>query len=230
MISPFHSTYPLQVAQAVMESVDFSKFFTVYSSQMRQGEGLFFASPSILERKFRDGVEIYKAKVDDQDEWFVTSVTANALVDALLQVRDVVGNHCGTLTESTGHPDKFTVSDPLYRRFREVGLLYPLEPAGIFEVKTWEKGFPTLPDLVQKVVCAQIWAMWMMAVLHCLAKAEDLEHMDVLPPFPCAHFAHAWKGYEKWRMSQPEDKVLVQSDGAPSICGRPDVSHIFGMA
>ncbi|KAF8594099.1 hypothetical protein BDV93DRAFT_565796 [Ceratobasidium sp. AG-I] len=202
MPNPYHTAYQaytLKSAQAVMESVDFSKFFTVYTSEMRQGEGLFFASPSILERKFRDGVELYKVKPEnsDKDEWCITSSAANALVDALLQVRDVVGNHCGTLAESTGHPAEYTVDDPLYRRFREIGLLYPLEPAGIFEIKTWEKGFPTLPDLVQKVVCAQIWAMWMIAVLHCLAKADDLDHMDILPPFPCAHFARAWKGYEK---------------------------------
>lgn len=210
-----------------METVDFGKFFTVYASEMRRGEGQFFASPNILERKFRDGVELYMARDEDDsgDKWFLTDITANSLVDALMQVRDVVGNHCNTLAESTGHPAEYTASDPLYRHFREAGLLYPLEPAGIFETKTWLGPYESLPKLISRVVGAQIWAMWTIAVLHALTKATGLDHMAALPPFPCAHFCRAAKGYKEWRKRQPQGTVMVEDEGAPAICGKPDVSR-----
>ncbi|KAG8725699.1 hypothetical protein FRC10_007943, partial [Ceratobasidium sp. 414] len=71
----------------ILQSQVLAKWFTAYAPVMRRGEGLFFASPSILERKFRDEVEIFSAKLEDEDysRWYLTSTSVAALLDACLQ-------------------------------------------------------------------------------------------------------------------------------------------------
>ncbi|KAG9080321.1 hypothetical protein FRC06_006785 [Ceratobasidium sp. 370] len=89
----------------VLQAMELCKWFTTYAPVMRRGEGMFFASTSILERKFRDGVEIWSGQVegDDYSKWFLSTSSVCALLDALLQVRDAVGRVCGTLDEASGH-------------------------------------------------------------------------------------------------------------------------------
>jgi hypothetical protein len=211
---------------AVLESVAFAKYFIAYLPVIRQGEGLFFAGPNILERKFRDSIEVYKE--DDSDKWFLTSATICALTDALLQVRDAIGQFCGTLNESKGSPGEYTSVDPLYRRFREMGLTWPLEPTGICSAKAWERSFDSLPDLLGKVSQAQVWGIWMMCVLHTLAKAEDRScqvHCSFeLPPFPSAQMARAIHAYKEWRAANIGGYAVLDDDYAPQVCGDMNVS------
>ncbi len=119
----------------VLQSAEVAKWFTAYAPVMRRGEGLFFASPSILERKFRDEVEIYSGQgaLDDCPKWYLSTTSVCALLDALLQVRDAVGRVCGTLEEASGHLHEYDPGfSPLYRVFRENGIFYPMEPWGLF--------------------------------------------------------------------------------------------------
>lgn len=217
-----------KLARAVLDSYEFCKAFTIYVGTVRRGEGdFFFASPHILERKFRDGIEIYHVEGDNgfPGEWFLTSTTAVSLVDALMQVRDVVGNACGTLEDSIGHEDEYSTSDPLYIQFRAAGVMYPFEPTGIFETKSWERSFATLPDLVEKVACAQVWAMWMIAALHALIGAQGHDHLAILPPFPCAHYNRAMGVYNEWMCESGSDGDFpVHVRDAPLHYGRLSVS------
>ncbi|QRV72132.1 hypothetical protein RhiJN_00146 [Ceratobasidium sp. AG-Ba] len=48
--------------QAIMDSILWTKYFACLASKMRQGEYDFAASPFILERQFRDQIEIYYSK------------------------------------------------------------------------------------------------------------------------------------------------------------------------
>ncbi|QRW05916.1 hypothetical protein RhiLY_11351 [Ceratobasidium sp. AG-Ba] len=82
--------------QAIMDSILWTKYFACLASKMRQGEYGFAASPFILERKFRDQIEIYYSKDHGRypNGWYVGDGAAYSLVDALLQVRDAVGSYC----------------------------------------------------------------------------------------------------------------------------------------
>lgn len=213
-------------AMAVLESAAFAKYFVAYLPVIRQGEGLFFAGPNILERKFRDSIEIYKD--DGSNEWFLTSSTICALTDALLQVRDAIGRYCGTLSESKSSSGEYTNSDPLYRRFREMGLTWPMEPAGICSATAWGRAFDTLPDLLGKVSQAQVWGTWMICVLHTLAKAEGrccpVHFSFELPPFPAAPLARAMFAYREWREANIGGYATLEDDYTPQICGDINVS------
>ena len=190
----FHSYNQLHLAQAVLDSYEFSKVFTIYASEMCRGEGTFFGSPCILERKFRDGIEV----IEKDGIWYLTSTTISALVDALMQVRDLVGNVCGTLEDSVGHKDEYLFLDPLYSHFKEAGIMYPIEPEGIFETKHWEQPFASYDQMADQVVFAQIWAIGMMAALHALIKAQSKSHLEILPPFPCTHYNRAIAAFKAW--------------------------------
>ncbi|KAG8725925.1 hypothetical protein FRC10_007768 [Ceratobasidium sp. 414] len=208
----------------VLQSQELAKWFTAYAPVMRRGEGLFFASPSILERKFRDEVEIFSAKLEDEDysRWYLTSTSVAALLDACLQVRDAVGRVCGTLEEASGHLHEYDPGfSPLYRIFRENGILYPMEPLGLFEKDSWSKGFESLEDLVHTVTAAQIWANWMMAALHLLAELLGQHSLYKLPPMSCAQVAAAHRAYLAWEASRLPEQFMLPNWGAPVACGDP---------
>ncbi|KAG9076100.1 hypothetical protein FRC06_009702, partial [Ceratobasidium sp. 370] len=208
----------------VLQAMELSKWFTTYAPVMRRGEGLFFASTSILERKFRDGVEIWSGQVegDDYSKWFLSTSSVCALLDALLQVRDAVGHVCGTLEEAIGHLHEYDPGfSPLYRVFRETGIFYPMEPLGLFEKEFWSKGFESLDELVHAVVAAQIWANWMMAALHILADMQGQYPLEELPPFPCSQVAAARRSYMAWWQQRLPGEDVVPNWGAPIACGDP---------
>ncbi|KAG8684422.1 hypothetical protein FRC09_015395, partial [Ceratobasidium sp. 395] len=198
---------------------------------MRQGEGLVYASPSILERKSRLGIELeHTVKEDGDTFWKLKPHAASALYDALLQVRHVVGTYCKTLEESEGHLLEWDPGfSPLYRKFREHNIVYPLEPVNMFISSFWDTEFDFFHDLVEAVVGAQIWALWMICTLHVYAATIDPylreSVYEVLPPYPMVHYIKAADAYEQ----SSKDKVLhgqmpwANDYGVPMMSMNPEV-------
>ncbi|QRW04571.1 hypothetical protein RhiLY_03570 [Ceratobasidium sp. AG-Ba] len=138
--------------QAIMDSILWTKYFACLASKMRQGEYDFAASPFILERKFRDQIEIYYSKDHGRypNGWYVGDGAAYSLVDALLQVRDAVGSYCSDGSYDLAYEyEDFTEDSPLYKRFRDA-IAFPIEPE---RVSAWWTGKPLL-RVSQKYCCS----------------------------------------------------------------------------
>ncbi|QRV83041.1 hypothetical protein RhiJN_11057 [Ceratobasidium sp. AG-Ba] len=174
---------------AICDSIMVSKLFACIAAHMRQGEGKFGSSANILERKFRDGLEIYFGKEEGwyREGWYLMDGANFALVDALLQVRDAVGTYCNdsSLAESYDLED-FSGNGPLYERFRKAGIAFPLEPEKGFDCEDWRVPRASMADLIFDVVRSQIWGLQMICSLHSLAQFEGRLKQAVLPSFPCA--------------------------------------------
>lgn len=195
-------------AKALMLSIYLGRCFPAYGrALLGPTEGLFYHSPHILERKFRNGIEYYQVThVDGWEEYRLTSTSISALLDSLEQVRDVVGRFCDTLA----HTEDYTSWSPLYSRFRDIGMTYPLEPIHAFDMNWWSGAFSSERELQEAVIKVQIWGMWMIGALHCLSMYEGKCHSK-LPHLTCAHiFAaqQAWQAEEKAAGRMPNSGAL----------------------
>lgn len=178
--------------KGLMLSLHYGKCFSAYGKTLLGAtDGLFYHSPNILERKFRNGIEYYQViHTDGWEEFRLTHTSVMALIDGLEQVRDVVGRYC----DSMAHIEDYSPWSPLYNRFRESSVAYPLEPLHTFEPNWWSGSFSSETELQQAITKVQVWAMWMIAALHCLALYDGKDNLE-LPPLSCAHLAaaqHAW--------------------------------------
>lgn len=193
MISQSCSSNPNLYAKArsVLLSHYYGRCFAAYRKKMGVGRGFFYLCPNILERKFREGIEIVcHSEEDGWDEWSLSYPTIYALSDALEQVRDVVARFSGTME----HLSDYSSWSPLYSRFREAGIMFPIQPSFAFDDHFWEGKFSSLHSLNSAVLDVQIWAMWMMWSLHCLALWDGVDSRTAaytLPPTSCAHLAAA---------------------------------------
>ncbi|QRV83871.1 hypothetical protein RhiJN_11887 [Ceratobasidium sp. AG-Ba] len=140
--------------QAIMDSILWTKYFACLASKMRQGEYDFAASPYILERKFRDQIETYYSKDHGRypNGWYVGDGAAYALVDALLQVRDAVGSYSSDGSYDLAYEyEDFTEDSPLYKRFRDANIAFPIEPEKGFSTVDWQAPFESFPEVVAAV-------------------------------------------------------------------------------
>lgn len=177
----------------------YGKIFPAYHKVLEKGDGLFYAAPNILERKFRDGIEMFIERDENGEEVaYLANSTVSALLDALEQVRDVVGRFCGTME----HIANYSCTSPLYKRFGETGIVYPPEILHMWDTAFWKSYF-TPHDLSVAITKVQIWAMWMTMALHCLGMYEGSKNPYLLPPIPCGHLHLAEK---VWKEDQEEAK------------------------
>ena len=163
------------------------KALQIYTYEYTEGRGLFFLSPNILERKMRKGIEI-ECEIDEygRESWFMADSTVLALLDRLLQVRDLVARYCG----SQAHINDYSCTSPLYDRFRESGIHFPFEHFMMFDAALWKGSFCSYDMLNITIGKAQIWAMGMIMALHCLAKYDGASTVE-LPHVSCAHLTRA---------------------------------------
>ncbi|KAG9082108.1 hypothetical protein FRC07_014306, partial [Ceratobasidium sp. 392] len=194
----------LQWADAVVDSVHFSKCMMFLAAIMRQGEGGIFSSPYILERKFRLSVEIGECKSDPmyKDGFYLKDLAIYSLVDALLQVREVVNLFTNGLEEAETAENFCARTSPLYVPLLLSGIHFPHEPDFGFTVKDWHKVYPNLSDLIVDVVRLQIWGLWTIVALHCFVAAQGKhkspEDQRRLPPFPGALLTIGESVMEAW--------------------------------
>ncbi|KAG8720624.1 hypothetical protein FRC09_009237 [Ceratobasidium sp. 395] len=233
----WHAMTPAQRhSQGILESVKLSNYFHSYAPVMRQGEGLVYASPSILECKFRLGIELeHTVKEDGDTFWKLKPCAQAALHDALLQVRHVVGTFCKTLEESEGHLLEWDPGfSPLNCKFRAADIVYPFEPVNMFLPNFWNTEFDFLHDLVEAVVGAQIWGLWMICTLHVYAATTD-PYMresvyDALPPYLMVHYMKAAEAYDELSKDKVSHGLMpwVNDYGVPLI---PEVlQHVIASA
>ncbi|KAB5587756.1 hypothetical protein CTheo_8803 [Ceratobasidium theobromae] len=92
----FASTSATHAIWARQQCVTIKEFFTAYFETFVKGEGAFFLSPSILECKFRDGIEIgHYPGADDQELWFLTNTTAAAIAQPLAPILPSMNDSIG---------------------------------------------------------------------------------------------------------------------------------------
>ncbi|QRW02822.1 hypothetical protein RhiLY_01821 [Ceratobasidium sp. AG-Ba] len=217
--------------QAIMDSILWTKYFACLASKMRQGEYDFAASPYILERKFRDQIEIYYSKDHGRypNGWYVGDGAAYALVDALLQVRDAVGSYCsnGSYDLAYEHED-FTEDSPLYQRFRDANIAFPIEPEKGFSMVDWQTPFEDFSEVVAAVVCLQMWGLHMICCLHALVHYEGNTAGGNLPPFPHCAFIEGKKAFDDYtRTSCPSWWQEPDPEGIPKMWGNDEVWTLF---
>ncbi|QRV97013.1 hypothetical protein RhiJN_25032 [Ceratobasidium sp. AG-Ba] len=217
---------------AICDSIMVSKLFACMAAHMRQGEGKFASSANILERKFRDGIEIYYGKEEGpyREGWYLMEGANLALVDALLQVRDAVGsyNSDSSLAESYDQ-DNFSGNGPLYERFRKAGIAFPLEPEKGFDAEDWRVPRATMADLIFDVVRSQIWGLQMICSLYSLAQFEGRLKMAVLPSFPCAMVHTAQGCYDSYRRTYcPGEWLEPDEHGVPATWGA-DMNYYWAL-
>jgi len=197
-----------------------STCFKAYEKIMGQGEGAFNFSPNILERKFREGIEVScKRDEDGWEEWVFAKATVTAMIDALEQVRDVVGQVCGT-QEGLGD---YSAWSSLYSRFRGTGLNYPFEPRHAFDLDWWYSTFNSFREMEEGVIQVQIWAMGMLWALRSLAVYEGVPPGTVsriLPPVSCAHWnaAQAARAAEQEEEERRLERIREEGDELLSNC------------
>ncbi|QRW10159.1 hypothetical protein RhiLY_09158 [Ceratobasidium sp. AG-Ba] len=210
--------------QAIMDSILWTKYFACLASKMRQGEYDFAASPFILERKFRDQIEIYYSKDHGRypNGWYVGDGAAYSLVDALLQVRDAVGSYCSDGSYDLAYEyEDFTEDSPLYKRFRDANIAFPIEPEKGFSMVDWQAPFESFPEVVAAVVCLQMWGLHMTCCLHALVHYEGNTGGGNLPPFPHCAFIEGKKAFDDYtRTSCPSWWQEPDPEGVPKMWGK----------
>src|SRR6266516_6087609 len=183
MISYHASGRPFTPAIAKWYAGYCSRVLTSATPLLKKGEGLAYQSPSILERSLRPNIEIFLERADDKCYHAFATPVACAIVDALLQVHDVVGHICKT----EEHLYDTTQTSDLYRPLRDNRISFPNEPYGaMFQRSFWECRFTTLTSLQNHWVQVQQWALGMVVALHCLSlyNGNMLKgNLRYLPPF-----------------------------------------------
>ncbi|QRW02824.1 hypothetical protein RhiLY_01823 [Ceratobasidium sp. AG-Ba] len=217
--------------QAIMDSILWTKYFACLASKMRQGEYDFAASPFILERKFRDQIEIYYSKDHGRypNGWYVGDGAAYSLVDALLQVRDAVGSYCSDGSYDLAYEyEDFTEDSPLYKRFRDANIAFPIEPEKGFSMVDWQAPFESFPEVVAAVVRLQMWGLHMTCCLHALVHYEGNTGGGNLPPFPHCAFIEGKKAFDDYtRTSCPSWWQEPDPEGVPKMWGNDEVWTLF---
>ncbi|QRV83345.1 Retrotransposable element Tf2 protein [Ceratobasidium sp. AG-Ba] len=218
--------------QAIMDSILWTKYFACLASKMRQGEYDFAASPFILERKFRDQIEIYYSKDHGRypNGWYVGDGAAYSLVDALLQVRDAVGSYCSDGSYDLAYEyEDFTEDSPLYKRFRDANIAFPIEPEKGFSMVDWQAPFESFPEVVAAVVRLQMWGLHMTCCLHALVHYEGNTGGGNLPPFPHCAFIEGKKAFDDYtRTSCPSWWQEPDPEGVPKMWGN-DEHYYFAI-
>ncbi|QRW11109.1 hypothetical protein RhiLY_10108 [Ceratobasidium sp. AG-Ba] len=175
-------------------------------------------SANILERNFREGIEYYKVKNeaatswDEMDTWHVAPDCIGAMIDALLQVRDQVAKYV-KYEEKFGNPHlEFGPNATLYTKFRQAGIIYPLEPNGMFDKDFWAKGFNSERFLKGYVTLCQIWAIWMQLSLDLIMRYDGAvdNRAERMMGWSCLyHLIHVawedWKKVHNWMTTNPLD-------------------------
>ncbi|QRV83578.1 hypothetical protein RhiJN_11594 [Ceratobasidium sp. AG-Ba] len=217
--------------QAIMDSILWTKYFACLASKMRQGEYDFAASPFILERKFRDQIEIYYSKDHGRypNGWYVGDGAAYSLVDALLQVRDAVGSYCSDGSYDLAYEyEDFTEDSPLYKRFRDANIAFPIEPEKGFSMVDWQAPFESFPEVVAAVVRLQMWGLHMTCCLHALVHYEGNTGGGNLPPFPHCAFIEGKRAFDDYtRTSCPSWWQEPDPEGVPKMWGNDEVWTLF---
>lgn len=190
-------------AHAIAAAKEWGKIFPAYERQWLKDDSMFMLSPHILERKLRDGIEIFGEKVGNGREiWTLATSTSSALADALLQVRDLVGRYCGTML----YINNYGYWSDLYSEFRNAGIDYPAEPILCFDFKYWTSPFGSYDDLNKAITKAQVWGMHMILVLQCFAVYQGVPRpTDILPGIACAHIERAKKAFQAQRHATLEE-------------------------
>ncbi|KAB5587698.1 hypothetical protein CTheo_8860 [Ceratobasidium theobromae] len=214
MIFSSTSSTPLSKEQAVWLSEYYEQCHEAYKPVFHRLPTRASLSPNILERIFRPNLEYevlhhyWHAEDEEplvQETYRIKSWAVSALVDACLQVRDVVADYCGT----SQHKDSYGPFSLLYQKFIYAGIKYPREPTYIFDEMYFQDEYDTLDRLVNHVHSAQLWGIFMITALHCLALYDGLPPCELrsqLPDLPMsqlvlarnASFAKQLKVHSDW--------------------------------
>lgn len=212
-------------------------------------------SPHILERIFREGIEYnvfrsasikgpaYGPQMDEL--WQIEPWAASALADACLQVRYVVADYCGKMEYLHNSFGPFSL---IYTRFMEAGIKYPPEPHCIFNQGDYVNLYGSFEDMIHQVHKAQLWGMWMIISLHCLALYDGktpAECLRDLPNFPnqqiCAakealkaleEGEHAWQDhYGALNHGQSAPPTPTPSPvSSPGLSAPCTDDHLYGVS
>jgi hypothetical protein len=166
-----------------------------YSPVHQREETFAHFSPNILECIFREGTEYQyhhshfgngsAIRPVDSEMYQMEYWAASALADACLQVCSLIASYCN----KTAYLDTYGPFSLIYTRFFEAGIKYPPEPHDIFHYSEYLVVHNSLEGLLDHIHRAQLWALWMITALHCLALYDGLtvaETCRQLPNLPVA--------------------------------------------
>jgi hypothetical protein len=117
-------------------------------------------------------------------------------MDGLHQIRDSVACY----NDAYEHINDYGPFSPLYSRFNKAQIHFPTEYYCIFDVDEYLCPFDDLSDLFIPVQRAQLWSIFMIAALHCLALSDGISPLDVcttLPPINQGHLLLARRSHDR---------------------------------
>ena len=157
---------------------------------MGRGQGLVFQSPSVLERRLRQGIELHQERGDVKPYWLISNATIGGICDALLQTHDVVARFCHT----EAHLEDYRANSTLYEILDQAGITYMPEPYQLmFRKSFWDWHYDTTFQFYGLFTKCQQWSLSMIVALHCLAMFQGhspRECIELLPSFPYALLAY----------------------------------------
>ncbi|QRV96727.1 hypothetical protein RhiJN_24745 [Ceratobasidium sp. AG-Ba] len=203
-------------------------------------------SANILERNFHEGIEYYRQKDEtattweEMDTWHVAPDCIVAIIDALLQVRDQVARYVKYEPNPQNSHLEYGPNAILYTKFRQAGIIYPLEPNGMFDKDFWAKGFSSERFLKGYVTLCQIWAIWMQLSLDLVMRYDGVidNRPQRMMTWSCLyHLIHvAWKDWTKvhnWMITNPLDLCAPVASGELRwdviLGGRYEVNYVVFM-
>src|SRR4051794_5891401 len=96
MIAYHASSRPFTLAITKWYAEHCSRVLTSASSLLKEGDGLAYQSPSILEGSMHGNIEIFLQRANDKCYDACLTPIASAIFNALLPVHDIVGCICKT--------------------------------------------------------------------------------------------------------------------------------------
>ena len=190
------SSEPVTKDQAVQLGNFYRTCHTDYVPDFQSDDSLLHSSPNILDRKFRMGYETFRKFSGDEERHFIKTDVILSMFDGLQQVRDTIASYCNTYD----YIDSYGPFSPLYTRFFKAQISWPTEYHCIFDQDEYLCPFDTFGDPLVVVQRAQLWSIFMIASLHCLALWDGVSPADIcitLPPLNQGHLLLAHRSHNR---------------------------------
>lgn len=185
---------PVSKDQAVWLSNFYKTCHTDYIPEFQSDDSLLHYSANILDRKFSMGYETFRRTSGDAEMHFIKTDVVLSIMDGLHQIRDSIACYCNTYD----YIDEYGPFSLLYTRFFKAQIAWPTEYHCIFDQDEYLRPFDDFSDLLVVVQRAQLWSIFMVAALHCLALWDGISPAEVcvsLPPINQGHLLLARRSH-----------------------------------
>ena len=192
--SASHATFTQE--QAVWLSNYYKSCHSDYTPDFQEEDTLIHFSANYLDRKFTEGSETFIKRNGQEEKHFIKTDVVIAFMNGLHMIREAVAVYC----DSYDYIDSYGPFSPLYARFFKAQIAYPIEYHCIFHEDEYLTYFDDFDDLLAVVQRAQLWSIFMIAALHCLALYDGLSPAEVcatLPPLNHGHLFLARRSHHR---------------------------------